>query len=353
VSSSPLTTSTARVSSTGIAELSLIEAIASELDQHGARVLRGIGDDAAVVRARSICVTSVDAAVEGVHFRLGDGWLTPPEVGWRSLAAALSDIAAMGADSGEALLTLALPAGFAEADALAIVRGACDLGNRCGAAIVGGDVVSAPTLMVAVTVVGWADSAEQLVARDGARPGDRVGVTGRLGGAGAALAMLESSASADLIAEAEREPSSAPGACLRRLRAPTPRLAEGRALAASGASAMIDVSDGIATDAGHIGRASGARLRIELDSLPLEPGLQELAERLSVDPIPLAAAAGEDYELCACVAPPQRPAVERALRDAGGEGITWVGEVVDGPPGVVLLERSGRERELAGFEHRW
>ena len=99
-------------------ELSLIEAIAAELDvDRGAdradgRVVRGIGDDAAVVRARGVCVTSVDAMIEGVHFRLGESWMTPTQVGWRALAAALSDLAAMGAEPGEAYLVLGLPAGF-------------------------------------------------------------------------------------------------------------------------------------------------------------------------------------------------------------------------------------------------
>src|ERR1022692_2154334 len=116
--SSPPTTWTAPASSTGIAELSLIDAIAAELQSAGAqggpRVLQGIGDDASVVSARPVCVTSVDAMVEAVHFRLGDGWSTPAEVGRRALAGALSDLAAMGADAGEAYLGLGLPRGLAE-----------------------------------------------------------------------------------------------------------------------------------------------------------------------------------------------------------------------------------------------
>jgi thiamine-monophosphate kinase len=309
-------------------------------------VLRGIGDDAAVVRARPICVTSVDAAIAGVHFRIGDSWMAPREVGWRSLAAALSDIAAMGADPGEAYLTLAIPAGMDESAALAIVRGAHELADRHGTSIVGGDVVSGPVLMLAVTVVGWADSLEALVAREGAQPGDLVGVTGALGGAGAALAILEAGASAD---------STSPvfAACLERLRTPEPRLGEGRALAASGARAMIDLSDGIATDAAHLGRASGVQLRIELGALPVHAGVSRAARISGKDPLALAATAGEDYELCVCVEPSRRPVVERALDDAGGAGITWVGEVLAGEPGARMVDEAGQERELQGFEHRW
>ena len=309
-------------------------------------MLRGIGDDAAVVRARPICVTSVDAAVEGVHFRIDRGWMGPREVGWRALAAALSDIAAMGADPGEAYVMLVIPAGMEEAGALAIVRGAHELAGRHATSIVGGDVVGGPALMVAVTVVGWADSPAQLVAREGAEAGDLVGVTGELGGAGAALAMLEAGASADLT-------SPALAACLERLRTPEPRLAEGHALAASGARAMIDVSDGIATDAAHLGRASGVCLRIGLEALPVQAGVAEAARRSGVDPLRLAAAAGEDYELCVCVEPSRRLDVERALGDAGGVGITWVGEVLAGPPGATLVDEAGHEHDLHGFEHRW
>ena len=220
-----------------------------------------MGDDAAVVCARPVCVTSVDAMVDGVHFRLDEGWLTPAEVGHRALAGALSDLAAMGADAGEAYLALGLPAGFSEDDGLELLRGARVLAGRTGTTIAGGDVVSAPALTVCVTVVGWAESAEALVGRDGARAGDIVGVTGRLGGAGAALALME-----------QRARSDSAGALLARAKGAEPRLAEGRALAAAGVHALIDLSDGIATDAGHIGRASGLTLQVELAALPLAEG---------------------------------------------------------------------------------
>jgi thiamine-monophosphate kinase len=309
-------------------------------------VLRGIGDDAAVVRARAVCATSVDTVVEGVHFRLAEGWMTPYQVGWRALAAALSDLAAMGADPGEAYLALAVSQAVGEPGALEVVAGAHELARRFDTDIAGGDVVRAPALVVSVTVVGWADSEAALIGRDGAQVGDLVGVTGQLGGAGAALAALGRGLGPDVGGEPLSD-------CLSRLRTPTPRLAEGRALAGVDTHAMIDLSDGLATDARHVGEASGVRLRIHLASLPLQTGLVELATQLRADPLRLALAAGEDYELCACVARSDRAAAERALASAGTTSITWIGEVVAGEPGVALVDADGSELALQGFEHRW
>ena len=305
--------------------------------------MRGIGDDASVVRARPFCVTSVDAMVEGVHFRLSDGSATPAQVGRRALAGALSDLAAMGADPGEAYLGLGLPQGLGEAQGLELVRGAKTLAVQAGTTIVGGDVVAAPVLILWLTVVGWADSEDQLVGRDGAVAGDLVGVTGRLGGAGAALAVTEG--------RVARSPATE--ALLARVSDSRPRLAEGRALALAGAHAMIDLSDGIATDAAHIGRSSGVHLEVDLPALPLQEGVEQVCAELGVPAWTLAATAGEDYELCFCVAPGKREDVQNAVAAVSDAGVTWVGQVREGAPGVSLLDSRGEHLRREGFEHRW
>jgi thiamine-monophosphate kinase len=283
---------------------------------------RGIGDDAAVLTVPdgAQLVVSTDGSVERVHFR-GD-WMTPREIGYRATAAALSDLAAMGASPLGVLVALTIPPDW-RGDLPALADGIGEAAEACEAPIVGGDLSGGGELAVVLTVFG---AAVTPLRRSGARLGDRICVTGQLGGPGRAIR--------DLAAGRTPAPE-----IRDRLVRPVPRIREARWLAARGATAAIDISDGLVADAGHLAAASDARIEIDLDRIP------RLRDIEAMD----AAASGEEYELLVAV-PPSAPVhdFEASFRVP----LTEIGRVVGhGTPGVETVRGGVSVAPPKGYDH--
>jgi thiamine-monophosphate kinase len=310
-------------------EFELLARIRERLPAPSSRIRLGSGDDAAVTVPGGATATSVDALVDGVHFRRD--LASPAQIGHKALATALSDLAAMGAEPGEAYVVLGLPPDFGEEECIALLDGMLALASRTGTDLAGGDLTRARELFLAITVVGHAPAPGAFVSRSGAQAGDLLVLTGEIGGAAAGLEQ--------------------PGAEELRARQlePTPRLAAGRALAESGATAMIDVSDGLGADAAHIAEASGAGLRIEAAAVPLAPAARQLSEAAGRDPWQLLNG-GEDYELLASIPPGQLAEAQRSVQEAEkGIALTEIGAVIAGS-GVEIRLPGGQLLEPAGFD---
>jgi thiamine-monophosphate kinase len=270
---------------------------------------------------------STDTSLEDVHFRRD--WLSLEEIGWRATAASLSDLAAAAAEPIGVLAALTMPEAEPESSFASVMAGAGAAVAAVGGVVLGGDLSRGSSVALTLTSIG---TAPRPMRRNGARPGDGLWVTGELGGARAAL----------LAWKVAREPDEA--ARIRFVH-PEPRIAEGRWLAANGATAMMDLSDGLAGDARHLAAASGVTLRIDLDRLPRHRSVDAEAAAIGETPASFAARGGEDYELLVTLS------ASFGGKLPGGLSLTRIGSVEEGAPGRVLMEEKGASVALPGYDH--
>lgn len=292
----------------GLGEFGLIAEVTRDRAQPASTLL-GPGDDAAVVAAADgRVVATTDVLVAGVHFRLD--WSTPEQVGRKAAAANLADIAAMGAVPTALLVGLAAPPDTPVETVAGLADGLWAEAAVVGAGLVGGDVVTSATLTVAVTALGSLEGRPP-VTRSGARPGDVVALAGRLGWAAAGLAVLQRG-------------FRSPGVVVAAHRVPEPPYAAGPAAAVAGATAMIDVSDGLLADLAHIAAASG--VVVDVGRPPVPQKLVEVGAALGIDPVVFLLTGGEDHALVATFPP------DAALPT----GFTPIGQVRSGDAAVLV-----------------
>ncbi|MBL0224022.1 MAG: thiamine-phosphate kinase [Geobacteraceae bacterium] len=320
-----------------LGEFGLISRIANAA-RSGRGVVTGIGDDAAVTALTSgmQLLTSTDMLLEDVHFRRC--WHDPYRLGRKSLAINISDIAAMGGIPRWATLSLAIPADMPLDFLDEFTRGFLAMAGEHGVALIGGDTCSSKQgLVISVTIIGE-QLPELILRRSGARPGDEIWVTGTLGDAAMGLKLVERGEGEEYL--------------LNRLLDPIPRTTAGIVLAGSGqVTAMIDVSDGILGDFGHIAELSGVGGIIRLADLPLSPQFRAAAAGLPAFPHALALSGGEDYELCFTAHPDGREKIIALMKKCGIEAAP-VG-IVTSSPEVAVLDANGQpfHQSHQGFNH--
>ncbi len=307
------------------AEFDRIRAIAGALGADAS----ALGNDTAVLPPGfGEVVLSTDLSVEGVHFRRE--WLGWEEIGWRAASGALSDLAAAGAEVVGLTASIGAPAGEPADHLVALMRGVGAAARSVGGKVLGGDLSRAPAWVVDVTVVG---RTAKPMGRVGARPGDGLWVTGSLGGARAALLAWEQGG---VPAVGARE----------RFARPVARIAEGRWLAAHGATAMMDISDGLGGDVGHLAAASGVRIDVDLEQIPVHPDAVAMALARQEPLQAFAARGGEDYQLLVCL--PKAFGVDEATRFQRDTGtrLSRIGRIRRGSG--VAATFAGVPTELAG-----
>ncbi len=323
---------------TELGEFGLIEKI-RRANPRDRRVRLGIGDDAAWVDCadRSLLITS-DLLIEGVHFNFR--WTSFYDLGYKTLAVNLSDLAAMGGKPAYVILSLGIPVHFRAEDIEEFYRGLRHLASRTGVALVGGDTCAAEVFFVNACVLGHAP--HRPITRAGGRVGDDLYVTGTLGDSALGLKLLKT--------KKEQRPGSGAAYLHSRHRLPTARLTAGALLAKERlAKAMIDVSDGLLQDLGHLCKASGVGAVVREEALPLSRAYRALVGK---DGVGYALAGGEDYELLFCARRRDRQRLQK-IRHRLGVAITRIGECVPRRQGIKVLNRKGAPRAIsaAGYNH--
>jgi thiamine-monophosphate kinase len=304
-----------------VGEFGLVRAFADSFAQ-GERVYVGPGDDAAVLRTpKGHVVVSTDLLVEGRHFRRE--WADARDIGRRAAAQNLSDINAMGGRATALTVGLALPRDLSAQWVLDLADGIADEAALVGASVVGGDLTAGSEVVIAVTVLGECTVAPVL--RSGAKPGDVLAIAGRQGWAAAGLAVLgRGFRSPRILVEAHQRPQ--------------PPYDAGPAAAAAGATAMIDVSDGLVADVGHVAEDSGVAIDIDSAAFPLDEPLQAVGAALGVDPMQFVLGGGEDHPVVATF--PAGTSLPEGFREIGrvtgraeGPAVTVDGSAYEGSPG--------------------
>jgi len=327
-----------------IGEFGFIDRITPESIKRAEGLVQGIGDDAAVLEKdeQSYSLVTTDLLIEDVHFLRKK--ITPWQLGWKSLAVNLSDIAAMGGIAREAFLSLGIPRDMDVGFWDEFYRGFNDLARHWDVNLSGGDTTgSRGPIIVSVTVVGEVPKL-QVIYRKGAVPGDRIVVTGFLGDSAAGLDIL--------LNDRANDASSYPD-LIKAHNEPVPHLAEGRWLAQTQAvSSMIDVSDGLASDLGHILKRSGTGATVDLSRIPLSEPYRAYMTSRGTDPWELSLGGGEDYVLLCTIKEDRFEAVRSEWETYFDRPLFDVG-VVESRPGLRYISPNGvpKETALRGFDH--
>jgi thiamine-monophosphate kinase len=337
-----------------LGEFGLISELVKELGDAASDVLLPVGDDAALWDPKGQALATADALMEGVHFRVD--WGGPEDLGFKAVSVNVSDVAAMGGRPDLALVVLGVKPETDPSWLRGLYRGMAEACRRYGMKVGGGDTFLSERIVISMTVLGT-PSPSGSVKRAGARIGDTLFVTGTLGDAAAGLAYLKARQLEGRLKGKTRKASRGASSKLmatglRRLLRPTARLDEGRAAASAGASAMIDISDGLAADALHLADASGVGIRLRGSSIPIGAGARAAEGLLGLAPERLALSGGEDYELLIAISPDRSEHIVSALEHTGTP-LTAVGEVVPADQGCFLEAEGVRTalNEIGGFDH--